>query len=179
MSGYVSELEQLGTKLIRIQVGELGLESKQFVVKLTNQTLLSAFKQGLEGEPRMVVLAANPKSFAAAIEIAMDAECSMQGAHDTGFINANDNRKKGGKKFYKNSQNTSYNYSQPPNSNDSREKYHQQQAWGPKKDNTPHGFSSGNRSQGSNNFNTQRVHMVNGQPTQESQAQNNVEFFRE
>lgn len=79
----------------------------------------------------MVVLAANPKSFAAAIEIAMDTECSMQGAYDTGFINANDNRKKGAKKFYKNSQNTSYNYSQPPNSNDSRKKFHPQQAWGP------------------------------------------------
>lgn len=99
----MSELEQLGNKLIRIQVGELGIDSKEFVVKTTNQSLLSACKHGLQGDTKVVLLAANPKSIAAAIEIALDAESSMKDNYDTGYVNAN-NKKRSSSKLYNNGQ---------------------------------------------------------------------------
>lgn len=186
VSGYVSELEQLGSKLIRIQVAELGLEAKEIVIKMTNQSLLSSFKQGLMGEARMVVLAANTKSFATAIEIAMNAEANAQDNQDSGFVNTSDHKRKTGKKFYGNGQLNNNDYHSQPNNNNVRGQQYQNSSGQGRENTSFSGSSGGRRRVPPYNNSTHRINAVHDQgteypPTQNQSTetvQNNLEFFR-
>lgn len=74
VNGFASKIESLIANLNDIQISEQGTEKKDIIIKLNDQIGLNAFERGLRESIKSVVLAARPKSFAEAIQIASEAE---------------------------------------------------------------------------------------------------------
>lgn len=181
VSSYVSELEQLGSKLIRIQVGEFGTAAKELIIKLADQSLLSAFKQGLRGDIRTAVLAANVHVFQTAVDIALTAEISLRDNND-GYVNTYAQRRRGGNQHYNNNSNRNQFY-QPGQINNNNKNSNDQGTHNGGYRNDNRGRGAG-QSRGRGQYHNVHVVEQRGQQPTEiaaglNEQDNNVEFFRE
>lgn len=88
---YVSELESLCGRLTDLQISKRGQEHAGTVRAICEDTTLSAFKEGLRPEIRIVVVAARPATFGEAIDIALEAEQADNGQemHSHSFYRGN------------------------------------------------------------------------------------------
>ena len=78
VSRFVAELETLGNKLVELQIAKQGVEAKDVLVKINEETVLSALKAGLRPELQGTVIAARPADFRAAVETALEAETAQK-----------------------------------------------------------------------------------------------------
>lgn len=94
---YAAKLEELGIILSELNLAKHGVSAKSFILKSTEDTLLSSFKQGLNKEIQMVVIASNTDSLATAIDIALTAEAANR---DMGidYANLTHNKKERGQR---------------------------------------------------------------------------------
>lgn len=191
---FAARLEELGIILSELNLAKHGVAARSFILKSTEDTLLSAFKQGLNKEIQMVVIASNTDSLATAIDIALTAEASNR---DMGvdFANLTHNKKERAQ-----GSNTDYRTKRPGEESQSHYPYQRQgqRNWNQGGNRGQRYNGSGNNSQGVNRqnyngagnnnwtqrsgFSNQQVHaanMVEQGHQQQQGTQPQEEFFRE
>lgn len=119
VNGFAARIESLIANLNDLQISEQGESMKEIIIKLNDQVGLNAFKRGLRESIKNVVLAARPKSFAEAIQIANEVE----GATQTDSNNVMYFKKTNDKNRYSKSNNYKTNYSNNNYSNNNHNNY--------------------------------------------------------
>jgi Retrotransposon gag protein len=71
---YIEKIETLIAELNSLQINELGVGSKDVIMKLNDQIALNTFKQGLNDRIRPTIFAAQPKTFNDAKSLASEVE---------------------------------------------------------------------------------------------------------
>lgn len=85
VSRFASELEALNSELLELQLAKQGMDAKGILMAINEDTLLSAFKRGLNPSLQAVVVAANLDKFRTAVDMALEAETAHSG--DAAVVN--------------------------------------------------------------------------------------------
>lgn len=111
VSDFVKKIESLTAQLTNLQVNDSTQEHRGIIARINEQHALNAFKSGINTNLRAVVLAANPKNFSDAVEIALEAEVNNGSQHEFENVNVvnRQNNYRNGRRSYRYPRNTNWN----------------------------------------------------------------------